>query len=222
VRPDDLLAAGDAKAIEDAIRAVEAHTGTQIVAAVVPRADRYPELAWRAFASGASLGALGGLLLLAAGFWNPGESAVQIALAQTIATLGAGALAALATAVAAPVARLLIGRLRAEAEVRQCAEAMFLERELFATPRRDAVLVLVARFEQRVVVLPDSAYRDRVSPAEWQTVVDRMLPLLARERTGEAFMEGLAVIQTLLVAKGFTPGSGGNALPDTLVRGSAP
>jgi uncharacterized membrane protein len=107
-------------------------------------------------------------------------------------------------------------------EVRQCAEVMFLSRELFATPHRDAVLILVAELEQVVVIVPDIAYRGRVSASEWQGIVERMTPRLAAGRVREAFGEGLAALQALLVAKGFAPEDGASHLPDRLVRGEAP
>ncbi len=53
----------EAAAIERGVAAVEARTGVQIVAAVVPRSDTYPELAWRAFALGTSFAALLALMI---------------------------------------------------------------------------------------------------------------------------------------------------------------
>jgi len=99
---------------------------------------------------------------------------------------------------------------------------MFLSRELFATPHRDAVLILVAELERVVVIVPDVAYRGRVSAAEWQGIVERMTPRLAAGRVREAFGEGLAALQALLVAKGFAPEDGASHLPDRFVRGEAP
>src|SRR6266478_3032193 len=44
----------ESDAIDRRIAAVEAHTGVQVLAAVVPRSDSYVELPWKAFALGAS------------------------------------------------------------------------------------------------------------------------------------------------------------------------
>ncbi len=119
------------------------------------------------------------------------------------------------------VGRAFVGAARAEAEARQCADALFLARELFATPRREAILILVAAFERRVVVVPDAGFRGRVTAAEWRGVVDRMTPSLRRGAVREAFAQGLAALEALLRAKGCGPGDGANRLPDDLVRGSA-
>jgi uncharacterized membrane protein len=117
---------------------------------------------------------------------------------------------------------LFLGAMRASVEVRQRAEGLFVERELFATPLRDALLVLVSRFERRVEILPDRFYRDRVSAGEWQAIVARMTPLLKMGRTGDAFTAGLSAIEGLLAGKGLADAAAANALPDGLVRGDAP
>jgi len=111
---------------------------------------------------------------------------------------------------------------RMQEEVRQRAEVLFLARELFATPGRDAILVLVSRFERRVVVVPDAAWRGRVSTAEWGAVVERMTPLLAGDRIVEAFGAGFDSIAALLAAKGMGDGRPRQLLSDTLVQGDAP
>lgn len=213
------IATDDAKAIERELAAVEAATGVQVVAAVVPHADEYPEAPWRAFALGAAVAAL---FAWALGMGRPDWLMPASLLAQALVILAAGALAAIAARIVPAVRRRFVGEGRARQEVRQCAESMFLSRELFATPGRDAILILVAQGERRVVIVPDVAYRGRVSTAEWQAIVDRMTPPLRRGAFREAVATGLAALQLLLVAKGFGPGDGRNTVPDALVRGDAP
>jgi uncharacterized membrane protein len=215
----DDIAAADASAIEQRIAAVEAATGVQVVAAVVPRADDYPESQWRAFALGASIAALA---TVAIDVGRPDWVTPGALLAQAVAILGVAALATLAARYVPACRRWFVQAQRAHAEVRQCAESMFLSRELFATPRRDAVLILVACMERRVVVVPDAGYRGRVSPREWQAVVDAMTAGLAAGDVPRAFAAGLDALQQLLVAKGFTRGDDVNRLADGLVRGVAP
>jgi len=106
--------------------------------------------------------------------------------------------------------------------VRQRAEVVFLARELFATPGRDAILVLVSRFERRVVVVPDVAWAGRVSTAEWGAVVERMTPLLAGDRIVEAFGAGFDAIGALVEARGAGGGRPRQLLSDTLVQGDDP
>ncbi len=79
---------------------------------------------------------------------------------------------------------------------------MFLERELFETTERNAVLIVASLYERVVVVWPDTGYRDRVPAAKWRCVVDPMLPSMRAERTGEAVAAGLAALEALLVETG--------------------
>ena len=212
----------EAKSIERRIADVEARTGVQVVAAVVPRADLYPELPWRAFALGASLA---GLIALAIDIGRPDWLSAQALLLQTLAILGGGAAAGLVATRVPAFAKLFLGTERAKAEARQCAESLFLTRELFATPRRDAVLVLVSQFEHRVVIVPDVYCRGRVTTAEWESVVGQMTPKLREGRTADAFSSGLGATEALLTGKGFAAAEGKdaerNVLPNALLRGEA-
>jgi putative membrane protein len=210
----------EARAIERGIGAVEAATGVQIVAAIVPRADLYPELPWRAFALGASLA---GLIALMLDLARPEWLSAQALLMQTLAILSGGAVAGLVATRWPAFAKLFLRPDRAKTEVRQCAETLFLTRELFATPRRDAVLVLVSQFEHRVVIVPDVYCRGRVTTSEWEDVVAQMTPRLREGRTADAFSAGLGAMEALLAGKGFAKAKGADkGLPDTLLRGEAP
>jgi hypothetical protein len=73
-----------------------------------------------------------------------------------------------------------------------------------------------------VVIVPDIAYRGRVSTAESQAIVDRMTPHLAAGSVRQTFATGLSALQALLVPKGFAAGDGINRVPDRFVRGEAP
>lgn len=214
------ISAEDVSTIERAIARAEAATGVQIVAAEVPRADRYPEIPWRAFALGTSLA---GLIALVLDVARPDWLTAQALLVQTLSILAGGAIAGLAATRIDAFARLFLGTERARTEARQCAESLFLARELFATPRRDAVLILVSQFEHRVVIVPDVYCNGRVTSEEWETVVALMTPLLRERRTADAFIAGLGAIEKLLTGKGFAPvdGAAGNAIPDAFVRGAS-
>lgn len=206
------LTGADAATIGARVKALEARVGTQVVAAVVERSDLYHGLRWRAFAIAASLAGLGVVLLDEVRPSWPAEHTRLVALGLV---LGAGAVAALAATVLPGFARLFLETLRADAEVRRRAESLFLERELFGTRDRTALLLLASSFERRAAVYPDRGLRERVPDAAWQTVTARMNQLLAAGRTADALLEGLAAAETLLSGHPAPPGRGAtNELPD--------
>jgi len=214
-----VVTADEAAAIERSVAAFEARTGVEIVAAAERRSDVYPEVPWRAFALGAALAALGAL---AGDLRSPDWTTPGVLLVQAATILGVGALAALSSMLVPGFGRLFIRDGRMQEEVRQRAEVVFLTRELFATPGRDAILVLVSRFERCVVVVPDVAYRDRVATDEWHAIVERMTPLLSAGKLVEAFDAGFAAIAALLAAKGIAGGGPRGRLPDALLQGDEP
>jgi putative membrane protein len=203
------------QAIEARVAALEGTHGVEVVTTIVGKSDVYPEIVWKAFALGASLA---GLAVTIVDLLHPEWATTSTVLAFAVAILGTGAVASLATLYIVPFARLFLRESRAMLEVRQYAAVQFLERELFATPERTAVLLLVSLLERRVVILADKGLRARVPDSEWEGVIARMrAPLRARE-IGTALLEGLDAIGELLASKGLVRRSGGNRFPDQPVE----
>jgi putative membrane protein len=212
-----MLSETDKARIAARVREVEARCGAEIVTVLAERCDHYPEIPWKAFALGTALTAAG----LALGVslckgWADSPLTLTLAL-----SLGGGLFLMLLTAVAAPIARLFLDRVRAQAEARQYAEGLFLERELFAAPARRAVLLLVARFEREVVILPDRGLRESLTPTALDRVIASMTAHLKLGEYAAAFEDGLTALEPLL---GTPPGmsSGGNYLPDEPVETRGP
>jgi len=206
----------DIEAIDARIAAIEAASGVEVVTTVVGKADAYPELPWTAFALGASLAALA---TVAADALRPDWAAAHATLLTALAILGAGGVGALATVFVPAFARLFLRQTRRDAEVRQYARALFLERELFRTPARTGILILVSVFERRIELLPDVGFGDRIGAADWQQVVARMTPHLSAERPAAALLAGLDVLADLLVRRGYEAGErDANELPDRPVE----
>jgi putative membrane protein len=195
-----VLTKAEADALDARISRVEARTGVQVVAAVVPRCDSYPEVVWKAFALGAALAALVVVLLDLA---RPDWMSVYAALSHVLPIIGIGAASALLAVAVPAYARLFVNRFRVDGEVRQHAQAMFLTRQLFRTRARNGVLLLASLFEHKVEVLADIGFDGRIGEPEWHTVVEAMTPLLATHRPGDALGHGLDALEKLLVAKGF-------------------
>jgi putative membrane protein len=206
-----MLKQAEAAAIDSHVAQVEAAAGIEVVAALTRKADAYVELPWIAFALGVSLAALAGALIDLA---RPDWTMPHASLLAAVVILGGGAASALAAVFIPAYARLFLRPSRADIEVRQYAQAMFLERELFRTRDRTGVLLLVALFERRIEILPDVGFRDRVSAADWQNVVARMAPLLVQKRAGDALHEGLRALQEVLTGKGFRGTDAANELPN--------
>jgi putative membrane protein len=212
-----ILSDADRRAVQERVERLEARTGVQLVAAVVPRSDAYPELPLRGFVAGATATALG--LALAAALLGPPSRA--LAPAAPLAVLVAALVAGLASAWPA-LGRLLLDDARARTEMRQRAMELFLERECFATRRRTAVLLLVSLFERRVEILTDRGVRERLPDPALAPVVAAMLGPLRDGRVAAAFVAGLDVLEPLLAGAGFAGGGGENELRDEVVEEAAP
>lgn len=187
-------------AIRQRVAGLERSTGVEVVAAVIARADSYPEIPWKAFALGASLALLAAV---AAALTAPGWEAAEAIVETAVAALATGGAAALATAWVKPLARLFLTRARRQAEALQYAQAMFLDAGLQRTPRRDGILLLVSLFEHEVVVLADQGVRERLGPAALDAVVSVVTAALKRGRIHDALLDGLAQLEEALFASGF-------------------
>jgi putative membrane protein len=195
-------------------------TGVEVVAAVIARADSYPELPWKAFALGASLASLAAV---AAALFDPGWEAFEAIVETAVAALAAGAAGALATVWIPPLARWFVPKLRMQAEVLQYAQAMFLEAGLHRMPRRDGILLLISQFEHEVVALADLGVNDRIGAAGLAPVVAAVTAGLKRGQLREAFLEGLSRLEETLVARGFRAQPGEpNELPDAPIQRKGP
>jgi putative membrane protein len=209
-----MLSDTDARAVDARVGRLEARVGVQVVAAVVGKSDAYPELPWKAFALGA---ALAGLAVVSADAFRPQWVTSRTALVWIVFTLAVAAGWALASVFVPGFARVFLRAHRAETEVRQYAQSLFLTRGLFSTQGRTGVLLLVSLFERRVELLPDTGFRERMSARDWQAVVDAMMPALRHERAADALLAGLDALGPVLAERGFVPGVGRNELPDAPV-----
>jgi putative membrane protein len=207
-------------AVKQRVARLERSTGVEVIAAVIARADSYPEIPWKAFALGASLALLAAV---AAALTAPGWEAAEAIVETAVAALAAGAAAALATIWIAPLARLFLSRARRQAEALQYAQAMFLDAGLQRTPRRDGILLLVSRFEHEVVVLADRGVRDRIGAAGLDAVVAAVTAALKRGQVKDALLDGLARLEETLAASGFRAQPGEpDEVADRLIQQKGP
>ena len=203
----------DRNRLDTLIADVEKRTNTQIVLALIQRGDIYAELPWKAFAFGASfIGLLVFILdLLFYGWYS--WITVIIAVAGILA---GGAIFALLTVLIPGFARQFLSAFRAEVEVRQYAESLFLSRELFATSKRTGILVLVSLFEQKVVILPDRGLSDQLTQDVMQNIIAAMTLFLKRFEISRAFEAGLEQLSHTLGTN--VKGTGKNELSDEIIE----
>lgn len=201
------------KQLDALIDKTEKRSGVQVVLAVIERSDSYIELPWKAFAFGASIaGLLVVILNLPFYDWYPHVTA----LTGTAAALGGGAAFAFLAAMIPGFAKYFLSGDRAEVEVRQYAQSLFLERELFATRSRTGILMMVSLFERKVVVLPDTGLSDTLSEEAMQKVIHTMAPLLKRKKIVGAFETGLAQLSLILGQD--KPSGRRDELPDEIIE----
>jgi putative membrane protein len=193
----------------------EASTGVQAVAAIARKADSYPEIPWKAYAIASALAALA--VAVFTPFSRTGWNANALGL-NAMLIIGAGAVLAIAAALAPFAGRLFLDRHRAELEARQHAKTLFLERELFRTRDRRAVLVLLLRFERLAVVMPDAGLAGLLSAAELLALSESAGALLSRRGAVAAFEHAFGRLELLLSSHGVQPSRGGaNELPDEII-----
>lgn len=183
-----ILSQSDKDHLNQLVADAEKRVDAQIVLAVVKRSDSYAEIPWKAFAIGTSVaGFILFLLHVAIPYWYS-PTRVLVALAATLAT---GISLALLTVFVPRLARLFLSSHRAETEVKQYAESLFLSHELFATRKRTGVLLFVSLFERKVFILPDKGLSSRLGQSESGMIMEPMIASLRHGKLRKAFEDGL-------------------------------
>ena len=180
---ETVLSENDRRHLENRIAEAEKLTKSQIVLATVNRSDSYLEIPWKAFALGVSVTAFMVFLIDVILFrWSQG-TAVLLSIAITLAV--AASLVVL-TILVPGVARVFLSDSRAETETRQYAESLFLSKELFSTTGRKGILLLISRFERKVVILPDRGLDGHVNKKDLDGIIELMKRPLAKHQFREA------------------------------------
>jgi len=203
----------DRKQLDALISDVEKRTNTQIVLAVIQRSDIYAELPWKAFALGASIT---GLLVFVLDLIFSDWYSMVTGLIAVSGILAGGAVFASLTLLIPGFAKRFLSASRAEVEVRQYAESLFLSRELFATSNRTGILMLVSLFERKVVILPDKGLSDTLPADGLQSIIAAMTIFLKKREIRRAFEAGLEQFSQILGTK--VQGTGKNELSDEIIE----
>lgn len=193
-----LFSPSDLAAIRAAAAVAEARTGGELVVYVVGRCDPYTDARFRAAGGAAVLAALAAGLVHQAGEHWGGSGLLWIGLPVVAAAVAAYALTALLPA----LQRWLTDEAVLDRRVGQRAAEAFLEEEVFATRDRTGVLLFLAAFEHRVLVLADSGIRAMVPGAEWRSIADDLAAGIRHGRQAEALIEAIGRCGRLLEERG--------------------
>lgn len=196
--PRSFFSSSDLEAIREATAEAERRTSGEIVPVVVGTCDDYDDAAWKAAAFGALTGSLltagiytaGGFWLSPPWLWILAPSAVGAAVAYLLARLLPG------------FRRAMVDRDTLDLRVERRAKQAFLDEEVFATRERTGILIFLALFERRVVVLGDEAINRAVDQAEWQEIVDHLVEGIRSGAPGPALVAAIGDCGRLLEEHG--------------------
>ena len=97
------------------------------------------------------------------------------------------------------------------------AATQFLTFHTHATGGRTGILIFVSLLERYIEVVGDTSIAAKVSKADWQKIIDAMLPLLKDQRLADALVLGIEQAGHTL-AKHFPPDTPNpNELPDHFI-----
>ena len=188
----------DLERIGEAARAAEQRTSGEVVAYLVNRVDDYEEAEWKGAALGAlAAAAAGGFGHLLGGFWGG-----PLVLWMTFPAFAGAAVGYLLATFVPVIERLLISAESLDRRVRLRAEAAFLDEEVFDTRDRTGILIFLALFEHRALILADSGIHQKVEESEWQTLMGSLVDGIRAGRTAEALVETIGKCGDLLEARG--------------------
>ena len=196
--------------LEEMTRQIEEKTGTEIVVTVIDKSDLYPEIPWKAFAMGTAMAALALLVYALVPVGAPHFPSIWAAMLIPMFT---GAACACLTIFSPKAARLFLDATRAEGETAQYAKSVFLDHELFNTPDRCGLLVLISLFERRVTVLPDTGLSTKIADHALEPAVALITRYMLQGNAFKAIQEGLAALERILSQAGF---SGEPGTPDRI------
>ncbi|MFV2072252.1 MAG: TPM domain-containing protein [Thermoanaerobaculales bacterium] len=181
------------EAIRRATVEAEKRTSGEIVPYIVERVDDHDEARWRASTLGALLAALlaGGVHALG-GFWG-GAGVWWI----TLPALAGGGLGYFLAGFEG-IGRRLIPSDHLDRRVQLRAGAAFLEEEVFKTRDRTGILIFLALFERRAVVLADEGIHRAVPQDQWQQVIDDLVAGIKARKAPEALQKAIGRCGELL------------------------
>jgi len=208
-RIETFFSNADRDAIHAATTAAEVKTAGELVVYVTERCDPHPEVAWKGSLLGGALGAL----CAAVAVWRFGGWGALDYL-WILLGLQLGLVAGWVASRFDPVARRLIDAEALDSRVEGRAAEAFLEERVFATRERTGVLIFVALFEHRVLVLADQGIDERVADDAWDEISGELALGIRRGTPAQALIHAVQRCADLLEAHGVHAADAGNEISD--------
>lgn len=208
-RIDSVFPEADREAIRAATVAAEARTAAELVVYVAERCDPHPEVGWKAVLLGGASGALfGALAVWVFGGWGAPDY-LWILIGLQLGLVG-GWLASRFDS----VARRLVDREALNSRVAGRAAEAFLGEQVFATKGRTGVLIFVALFEHRVVVLADEGITAHVEATAWDAISNELARGIRERTAARAVVQAIDRCADLLKERGVAGPDETNQLSD--------
>lgn len=177
------FSADDLERIRAATAAAEEKTSGEIVPYLVERISDHPEIRYKGALFCALLASVvGGGIHSLTGWWG-GSGLVWITLPTLL-----GAVAGWFLATIPGVGRRLVDPDALARRVQLRAKAAFLEEEVFRTEGRTGILIFLALWEHRAVILADEGIHRSVPKGAWKELVDDLVSGVAEGRASEALI----------------------------------
>ena len=175
-------------ALRSVIEDIESESGAEVVATILPRADRYLDTYLIAGLSVSFL-VLTVMMFIPTEFWY-----VLIYLE----TIGALIFSMGLLWLFPPIARFLIGRKRLRKRAETESRALFQRAGMVETRERIGILVVFAWFEKEVILIPDRGAEEMIPPDELETLDNRLSEVFSHPDPATAILEQLATMKNTL------------------------
>lgn len=208
-RIETFFSEADKEAIRAATATAERLTAGELVVYVTERCDPHPEVAWKA----ALIGGAVGVLVAAGAVWRFGGWGASEHVWLLIG-LQIGVLLGWIVSFYEGAARFLIDRSVLASRVEGRAARAFLEEQVFATRNRTGILIFVALFEHRVVVLADAGIDEKVDEQAWSSISQELAESLRRGMPASGLVRAVERCTDLLREHGLAVPDPMNELSD--------
>ncbi len=185
--------------IKLAVKELETVSCGEIVPYFVNSSDDYAEASW--YTAGIFSGIAALLTAVLSYLWLLPVRMTPLEVSLVI--LGALVLGFLIPLIFPKTKRLIISSDRQRERVNQRALQAFMEEKVFETEERVGILIFISRLEHQVMVLGDEGISKKLSPDDWQHVVEEVVQGIKSNQIADGLVKSIALCKELLLKHGF-------------------